>query len=720
MDEAKKDKYLKIFRQEAEELLKKIKEGLLALESRPGDKESLNVVLRAAHTIKGSARMVGLEEIGKLAHKMEDLLKAIESGKQKISSPVISILFQGTDLVEKMMAASPLSGGADKEALEAVVNSLLDASEGKKVAAQAKESGLKVEEAQETKAVAKDTLRVEAARLDKMINLSSQLVLDRIKFESNMSRFKKTVDDLEAAFKADQEVLRRDFPALYKQVDAANHQLRELYQSHAEDVIELEHDIQETHFQALFLRMLPISVLFEEFPYYLRDLTRELGKKIELKLEGGDSELDKRVLEELRGPMAHLLRNSVDHGIEPPEERLNAGKPETGVIRIRAYPKGNQMVIEISDDGRGLDLERIRQKAVEKGLFDEKGAKSRAENELIQLIFEPGFSTSKIVTQLSGRGVGMDVVKTALEKLGGDIQIETAKAKGATIRMQVPFSLGVLRCVLAMAADTIYAFPISSLDGTLRLTMENIQTDRGKPLISYRREMIPVYYLGELLGINGNAGWPTQEGGHLLVLVLSHSQQRMAVVVDKIIREDEVVTRAFPFPLAGAVKFVSGSTLLRAGEVGLILNIFELFEETRKKSVKAPAMVSKAGAKKKIRVLVVDDSITSRIVERNLLEPAGYEVDLAEDAFQALEKIESKSYDIFLVDIEMPGMDGFELTRRLKAGPKTKRTPVVIVSTRSTEEDKRKGIEAGAQGYIIKSKLEPLNFLQMIKHLVGE
>jgi len=316
----------------------------------------------------------------------------------------------------------------------------------------------------------------------------------------------------------------------------------------------------------------------------------------------------------------------------------------------------------------------------------------------------------------------MDVVKSALEKLGGDIAVETRKNQGATTRLQVPFSLGILRCVLAVVGDTVYAFPISSLDGTIRLAMDQIQTDRGKPLISYRQEMIPIHYLGELLGIDGNSEWPTQEGGHLLVLVLSHSQQRMAVVVDKILREDEVVTRAFPFPLAGAVKFVSGSTLLRAGEVGLILNIFEIFEETRKKHVKAPGPAQKTGArkKKKVRVLVVDDSITSRIVERNILEPAGYEVDLAENAFQALEKVEAQNYDIFLVDIEMPGMDGFELTKRLKAEPKTKRTPVVIVSTRSAEEDKRRGIEAGAQGYIIKSKLEPSTFLQMIKHLVGE
>jgi len=716
MDEAKKEKYLKIFRQEAEELLKKLKESLLNLETRPRDKESLNTVLRAAHTLKGSARMVGLDEVGRLAHKMEDLLKAIEAGKQKFSSAVVSLLFQGADMVNQMMNPS---ADLDQQKIETLVENLVQAAEGKKLAKPQVQAQLKLEEVKEEKPVAKDTLRVEAGRLDKMINLSSQLVLDRIKFESNIYRFKKVVDDLEAVFKAEQETLRKNFPELHKEIDNASHQLRELYQTHSEDVIELEHDVQETHFQALFLRMLPISVLFEEFPFYLRDLTAELGKKIELKLEGGESELDKAVLEELRGPMAHLLRNAVDHGIEPPEERKKKGKPETGLIRIRAYPKGNQIVIEINDDGKGLDLERIREKAVEKGFFDDKEAKLRTEAELVQLIFEPGFSTSKIVTQLSGRGVGMDVVKTALEKLGGDIVVETAQGRGTTVRLQVPFTLGILRCVLALVQDTVYAFPINSLDGTLRITMDQIQTDRGKPLVPYRQEMVPIYYLGEILGVNGKSGWPQHEG-NFLVLVLSHSQQRIAVVVDKILREDEVVTRAFPYPLAGAVQFVSGSTLLRAGEVGLIVNIFEIFEQARARQLRTPTAVSPAAKKKKIQVLVVDDSLTSRIVERNLLEPAGYEVDLAENASEALEKIEKKNYDIFLVDIEMPGMDGFELTRRLKAEPKTRRTPVVIVTTRSTEEDKRKGIEAGAQGYIMKSKMDPLAFLQMIKHLVGE
>jgi len=716
MDEQKKEKYLRIFRAEAEELLKKIRESLFFMEGHPEDKSAVNTILRSAHTLKGSARMVGLEEIGKLAHRMEDLLKAVETGAQKITGPVVSLLFKAADLVDKMMSASPQ---VDKNQVESLMANLAQAAEGKELSKPAAAPAFKVEEIKDEKIAPKETLRVEASRLDKMINFSSQLVLDRIRFESSLFKFKNLAEDLDETLKTHQETLRNDSGALYKKLSELSRQLREFYQQHSEDVIELEHDVQETHFQALFLRMFPISTLFEEFPFYLRELTQELGKKIELKLEGGESELDKRVLEELRGPMAHLLRNACDHGIEPPEERRKREKSEAGQVKIRAYPKGNQIVIEISDDGKGLDFEQIRARALELGYFDEQEALAWGENELLQLIFQPGFSTSKIVTEVSGRGVGMDVVKTALERLGGDIAIETNKGRGTTVRLQVPFTLGMLRCVLALVAGTIYAFPVNSLEGTMRVKIDQLQSDRGKPLVPYRQEMIPVYYLGDLLGYDNQLGWPRQEG-FLAVLILSHSQQRIAIVVDKILREDELVTKSFSYPLAGQLKFVSGSTLLRAGEVGLILNIFEIFEEARKAQIKAPSPISPAKEKRKAQVLVVDDSLTARIVQRNLLEQAGYEVDLAESAMEALEKIEKNDYDIFLVDIEMPGMDGFELTRRIRAESKTKRTPVMIVSTRSTEEDKRKGIEAGAQGYIVKSKLEPLEFIKMIKHLIGE
>jgi len=720
MDKTKREKYLKIFRAEAEEHLKKIRESLLHLENHLEDREAFNTVLRSAHTIKGSSRMVGLEEIGKLAHKMEDLLKAIEAGKQKLRGPNLELLLKGLDLTERMII-SPASGGVEEKQQELMIQNLEQAVEGKEIA-QARpggaESALKVE-VEPSRALFKESLRVEASRLDQMINFSGQLMLNRIKLESDLFYLKQAQEMLEGILKNHRESASRQAPEFYRQVEGICNQLREFHQIYSEDLIELEHNVQETHYQSLSLRMFPISILFEEFPMAVRELCQELGKKIELKLEGGESELDKRVLEELRGPMVHLLRNACDHGIESPEKRIKAKKPEMGQVRISVYPKGNQVEIIIADDGKGIDYEKVKDKAVEMGFLQEKQAEAMTEEELRQFLFRPGFTTSKIVTEVSGRGVGLDVVKTALERLGGDILVESEKGNGTTIKLQVPFTLAILRCVLALVEETVYILPMHFLEGTLRVKLEHLQTDRGMPLVQFRQEMIPVYNLRELLGFDSKLGWPQQDG-HLMILVLSYSQQRVGVVVDKVLREDEVVTKTFGDPLAGQVRLVSGSTLLRGEEIGLILNVIELFEEIRKRQFRVPEIAAPTGEKRKVQVLVVDDSLTSRIVQRNVLEQAGYEVDLAENGMEALEKIEKKDYAILMVDIEMPGMDGFELTRKVRAIPKTKRTPIIIVSTRSGEEDKRKGIEVGAQGYMVKSRFDPQELVKMIKHLIGE
>ncbi len=722
MDKTKRDKYLKIFRAEAEEHLKSIRENLLLLERQGGDQEALNSVLRSAHTIKGSSRMVGLEEIGKMAHRMEDLLKAIEEGKQQLNGPNLELLLRGLELIERMIINPDQ---VDEKTQEMMVQCLVAAAEGKKYSAgpapsapAATESGVKLE-LEPARTLFKESLRVEASRLDQMINFSGQLMINRVKLEGNLFFLKRVQELLEGILKNCRESIGKSSPEIFHQLESVNDQLRELHQVYYDDLIELEHNAQETHYQALSLRMFPISILFEEFPMAVRELARELGKKIELKLEGGESELDRRVLDELRGPMVHLLRNACDHGIETPEQRLKAGKPEMGQVRISAYPKGNQVEIVIADDGKGINYDRIRAKAVEEGFLNEKQAEAVTEDELRQYLFRPGFTTSKIVTEVSGRGVGLDVVKIALERLGGEILVESEPGRGTMIRLQVPFTLAILRCVLAMVEEVVYIFPMHFLDGTLRVKREHLQTDRGMPLVQFQQEMIPVYSLGDLLGFDTRMGWP-QQNGYLMILVASYSQQRVGLVVDKVLREEEVVTKTFGYPLAGQVRLVSGSTLLRGEEIGLILNVIELFEEIRRKQTRAPEIISPVGEKKKISVMVVDDSLTSRIVQRNVLEQAGYQVDLSENGIEALEKVEKKDYAILMVDIEMPGMNGFELTKRLRANPKTKRIPVIIISTRSGEEDRRKGVEAGAQGYMVKSKFDPQGLVEMIKHLIGE
>ena len=710
MAEDKKVKYLKIFRAEAEEHLKTIRGNLFSWEQNPGEEGLINSILRSAHTIKGSARMVGLEEIGQLAHRMEDLLKSVQSGRQKLAGSVINLLFQGVDLIENLMSQP---GDTSQKELEELIENLSRAEKGEEISEPS--AGMVV--SKEDKKIVRETIRVESIKLDHLVNFASELVINHIKFENNFYQLKRLIENLAGVVQFYQRTNKNsDFG---QKLSVVLEQFNQFYQDYYEDLIELEHNIAETQYQSLALRMFSLNVLFEEFPTYLRELAMELGKEIELKLEGGENELDKRVLEELRGPLIHLLRNACDHGIESPKQREKLGKPARGLIKITAFPKGSQMVIEVSDDGRGIDLTGIKNRAKELGYFQERSEELWTEDELVRLIFQPGFSTSKKVTELSGRGVGMDVVKTGIEKLGGDILVESKKGKGTTITLLVPLTLAIIRCILVMTEEVIYAIPINFVETNLRIKKEQVQTERGRPLIRFRDEMVPLYYLGEVLGYESKLGWPSQNG-FFSILLLSHSQQRLAVVVERVLREEEVVTKAIGQFLAGFTKLVSGAIILRGGEPGLILNIFELFEEIRKwatRKVEIPSLVS---AGKKIQVLVVDDSLSSRIVQKNILEQVGYRVDLAENSMEALEKIEKNDYDLFLVDIEMPGMDGFELTRRIRANPKTQRTPVVIVSTRGSDQDKKKGIEAGAQGYMVKSKFDPEGLLKMAQHLVGE
>jgi len=710
MAEDKKAKYLKIFRAEAEEHLKTIRDNLFSWEQTPGDEKLINSILRSAHTIKGSARMVGLEEIGLLAHRMEDLLKSVQAGRQKLSGSAINLLFQGVDLIEKLMSQP---GEENQKELEELIEHLSRAEKGEKISEPS--AGMVV--SKEDKKIVRETIRVESVRLDHLVNFASELVINHIKFENNFYQLKRLIENLAGLVQFYQRTNKNS--EFGQKLSGILEQFNQFYQAYYEDLIELEHNISETQYQSLSLRMFSLSVLFEEFPSYLRELAMELGKEIELKLEGGENELDKRVLEELRGPLIHLLRNACDHGIESPKEREKLGKPTRGLIKITAFPKGSQMVIEVSDDGRGIDLTEIKKRAKELGYFQERSEELWTEEELIRLIFQPGFSTSKKVTELSGRGVGMDVVKTGIEKLGGDILVESKKGEGTIITLLVPLTLAIIRCILVRVEEVIYAIPINFVETNFRIKKEQIQTERGRPLIRFRDEMVPLYYLGEVLGYESKLGWPSQNG-YFSILLLSHSQQRVALVVERVLREEEVVTKTIGQFLAGFTKLVSGAIILRGGEPGLILNIFELFEEVRKwatRKIEIPSLVSPG---KKIQVLVVDDSLTSRIVQKNILEQVGYRVDLAENSREALEKIEKNDYDLFLVDIEMPGMDGFELTRRIRANPKTQRTPVVIVSTRGSEEDKKRGIEAGAQGYMVKSKFDPEGLMKMAQHLVGE
>jgi two-component system chemotaxis sensor kinase CheA len=761
MTEDKKQKYLRIFKTEADEHIKHLNEGLLQLEREPGREDLIQLLLRSAHTLKGSARMLGLEEIGTIAHRMEDVFKDVENEKLKVDHRIMDLLFEGADGITRLVDELT-SGKKPTVNIEQYEARVKDALEGKPLEGKEKPKPKKdekpgkkerpagVEEApkakKESKAAPKKKPKrekEEPARIEeppapsvdagleslkghidtiRVVNLTGELILNKTKLETKMYHAKELIENLEDILANWQEYTANgNSEEGRRRIQEVRSGLQKFYQDYSDDILELDYNTQEMQTHALSLRMLPISTLFEEFPRFVRDVSHEMKKNIELRIRGGETELDKRMLEELRGALIHLIRNACDHGIEPPEVRRGEGKPEMGVIDLYAYPRGNGVVIEIRDDGKGMDPQKIRETAVKRGFLDEKTAMEMSDEEMIYQTLRPGFSTSEIITDLSGRGVGLDVVKSNLEDLRGDMWIDTATGKGTTVGLEVPLTLAIINCLLVIVADEVYAIPLHFVEETIRMQVKDLKSERNREVVSHRGQVLMVVRLTELLGATpGSQLRPLQtEEDYFYLVILRFRQQKLAMAVDSILRDQEVIVKSLGNYLK-SVQYISGATILQEGEPALILNVFDVFQAAEIETGKGIRHEVEAAERPPKQILVVDDSITSRIVEKNILERAGYEVDAAVDGKEALEMIKHKDYQLFVVDIEMPGIDGFELTRRFRQIEATQETPVVIVTSRSSDQDKRRGIEVGAQAYIVKGTFNQTILLDTVKRLIGE
>jgi two-component system, chemotaxis family, sensor kinase CheA len=768
MAEDKRQKYLRIFQAEAAEHLKGLNEGLLLLEKDPGNAEVIHSILRSAHTLKGSSRMLGLTEIGEIAHKMEDLLKAVEESQLGLTAELTDLLLQGTDaitaLVDEQAAgrtgagsqdlvarlAQALSGPAAAPAppVEAAVPApeTAPAKKSKKAPSKSKTETApepepplppppKVETAPEAprppapptpasekpaepRRVEMETVRVEAQRLDVLVDLAGELLINKIKLEGKGHQAKTMFEELEGLLNRWHDFFENGQRAEGRaRLQELRSRLQEFYREISEDIIELDVNTQEMQTQALGLRMLPVSALFDEFPRLVRDLARSLGKEIELTISGQETELDKRMLEQLKGPLIHILRNACDHGIEAPEAREQRGKPRAGKIGLHAYPRGSNVVIEVTDDGAGMNPDRIREVALQRGLIDAKAAAEMKDEELCYLTLQPGFTTSAIITDLSGRGVGLDVVKTNIENLRGDLHLSSERGVGARITLTLPLTVAIINSLLVMAGDEMYALPLNFVEETARVRTGNLLTERGREVINLRGQVTPLVSLSELLGLAGSGRQGRLRDSFLHLVVLKFRGQHLALEVDKFIRDQEIIVKSLGAHLK-SVRFISGATILRRGEPALILNVFDLFGAAE--SWRQAPVVREAEAERRLRVLVVDDSITTRIVEKNILERAGYQVHLAVSGEEAWDKAQVADYDLFVVDIEMPGMDGFELTGRLKAHERTKGRPVVFVTSRASDEDKRRAVAAGVQAYIVKGSFDQTVLLETVRTMIGE
>jgi two-component system, chemotaxis family, sensor kinase CheA len=677
-------KYIDIFLREAEEHLTSLQKGLLVLEKEPGNTPLVHDLLRNAHTLKGSARMVGLEGISAIAHRMEDLLQALDEGRTSVDGAVIDLLLQGTDAISRMTGA--LARGEESPVDVERFVTAFDLGESTADA-------VKGESPQGTDVLG-DTVRAPVKTLDILVNLIGELIINKKRFEDKTERLK--LISRTGRFES----------------------LREFHANLEEDVLYLDYLIQELHLQAMSLRMLPLKNITEGFQRLVRDLSKGQGKEIRLEIVGESIELDRVLLESLKPIFIHTLNNAVDHGIETPGERVAQGKPARGTIRISARHEGNNIRIGIRDDGRGMDPDRIKEVALRRGLIDKEEAELLRGEEALYLTLRPGFSTSEIVTDLSGRGVGMDVVKKSVERVKGNLTLKSELGRSTELSLLLPLTLSVIEALMITCCGESFAVPLSYVQESIKIRGEDVATVGGKEVVSLRGTTVPLLSLGSLLGLPERKS--LLETGKISAIVLKLRDHSLACTIDGILGSSEIVVKELGDQLK-AVRFVFGATILGDGNPALILDVPDIFASAEGDAGSGIRRVfeESQAARIKASILVVDDSITTRTMERSILISNGYQVQAAISGEDALDKVGAENFDLVITDIEMPGINGFELTRRLRAMEDFRDVPIIVVSSLSRDEDKRNAIEAGAQAYIVKGGFEQGTLLDTVETLIG-
>jgi len=525
-----------------------------------------------------------------------------------------------------------------------------------------------------TPAVVEQTIRVDVKRLDHLMNLIGELVLAK-------NRLIKINDDVEERYEGEEFL----------------EELNQVVSIVSLVTTDLQIAVMKT-------RMLPVGKVFNKFPRMIRDLTRELNKKMELEISGEETELDKSIVEEIGDPLVHIIRNSCDHGIEMPDVRLAAGKPEVGTISLKAYNEGNAIVIQIDDDGKGLDAEMLKAKSLEKGVITEKEAEIMSEKEAFALIFKPGFSTAASVTSVSGRGVGMDVVKTNIEKLNGIIDIESTIGKGTSLKLKIPLTLAIIQALLVGVQEEHYAIPLASVLETVRISKDEIFSVENRSVLRLRNEVLSLVHIGDIFEVERIL----DSSEHAYVVVLGLGSSKIGLIVDSLIGQEEIVIKSLGDYLTG-VEGIAGATIRGDGGVTLIVDVAALM--TMAKGVKVPAMIeeSSSATKEKTKasdytVMIVDDSKTDRTIMRKALEPIGITLVEAADGQEALNILKQgdHTFDAMLVDIEMPRMDGYTLATEIKKYNRYKNLPLIAVTSRTGKSDRMRGVESGMVEYITK------------------
>jgi len=725
-----------LFRIDAESQTLALNAGLLALEQEPRRANHLEACMRAAHSLKGAASIVAIHPGVTVAHAMEDLFVAAQTGDVVLGQSQIDLLLQGVDLLKAIATSPDLESGSQDAAWQAEADRLAAALGQSGAAAGGPQPSAPLPAAIEAHQPEPEplnrALRVSADNLNRLLDLAGESLVEsrRLRpFGQALVRLKRLQRDTAAAIDALHAALPTELldERARLALESAQQHMLECRKHLSEQLGELEaSDHQATtvahrlYDQALMVRMRPFADGVTSFPRMVRDLARSLGKQARLEIVGDRTQVDRDILEKLDAPLGHLLRNALDHGVEMPDERIAAGKPPESTIRLEAFHSAGTLQITVSDDGRGIDPERIRQAVIGRGLANSEVAARLSDAELLDFLFLPGFTMKENVTEISGRGVGLDVVQDMIRQVRGLVRVTPQPGGGTRFKLELPLTLSVVRALLVEIGGEPYAFPFAHIVRATKLPKDQVQLLEGRQHFSLDGQQIGLVTAHQVLG----CGEPDHGGEELSVVLLGSPNNLYGLVVDRFLGARELVVQRLD-PRLGKIKDISAAALMEDGTPLLIVDVEDMIRSMEKlTSADRLANIShKAGgdgAVKRKRILVVDDSFTVRELQRKLLDHHGYEVDVAVDGMDGWNALRSGNFDLVVSDIDMPRMDGIELVTRIRQDARLASLPVMVLSYKDREEDRRRGLEAGADYYLTKGSFQSDALLSGVVDLIGE
>ena len=742
---------LDLFRMEADSQTQILTDGLLAMERLKDDASAVESMMRAAHSIKGAAAIVGLEVVVQLAHGMEDAFIAAQHGKLALTPNRVDVLLAGVDLILQLSRLQDTGVDAWLAANSAQIKTTLDSIAGiaflpEPIDLQA-EAGLRMPPPSHPSSAAPaaasapdDTQAIGAARqaapmknaqnFDKLLSLASESRINAHQmhpFIQNMQRFKRNQSSLFSLIEQLHEAIANSDDANLKEKTLLalqkTHPLKQFVLEHIADIEAYERRLlavsQGMVDEVLTMRMRPFRDGVQQFPRMVRDLARSLGKDVQLQIVGEDTLVDRDILAKIESPLNHMLRNAVDHGMDPASERIAAGKPGAGTIVLDAKHRAGMLSIEISDDGKGVDLEKIRARVVERKMASAQMAASLSPAELMEFLFLPAFSLKENTTEISGRGVGLDIVHETIRSQNGTVRIESELGAGFRTYITLPLTQSIVRALVVDVKGEAYAVPIVQVERVIKVPQSAIHTLESKQFFDFGGEHLGLVSAAQVLELGeSDAG-----GAELAVVVIGSGARRYALVVDTIRGEQSLAVQAID-PIFGKMRDISSAALLDNGEPVLILDVPDLLLSIDKLlhegGLHQLAKSDQAERRRTKRILVVDDSLTVREMERKLLMARGFLVDIAIDGIDGWNVVRSGDYDLVITDVDMPRMDGIELVTLIKKDIHLHKLPVMIVSYKDRPEDRARGLSAGADYYLTKGSFHDETLLDAVSDLIGD